>query len=260
MPNTSAANPARVLRRRDRIFIEPAPVVADTVRRPARRVEPLALCDRQRSDRCSRGSRRRLRRCRDARSLKQEHGPRKPQEETRGGLSGAPVKKRGCSWVSAETGIVLAVGCRSGSSDAGAWAPRTPQAPEEAQSMPPRLEEWLPMPSSPPHGDDSTLCAATCVESTGCAISVDMTKPEADKAGIAIDEQGSMTPLAIPWIGSANRSNQERVARTRRSIAQYRSVTKSTLLPDEATAAIRPGLGNLRVFATRRRSIRRCHQ
>ncbi len=51
-----------------------------------------------------------------------------------------------------------------------------------------------------------------------CAVSVDMTEPEADKAGIGIDAQGSTIPLAIPWIGSTNRSNQERVARTRRSI------------------------------------------
>ena len=72
--------------------------------------------------------------------------------------------------------------------------------------------------SSPPHGDDSTLCAATRVESMVPVVSVDMTEPEADKAGIGIDAQGSMTPLAIPWIGSAKRSNQERVARTRRSI------------------------------------------
>ncbi len=101
-----------------------------------------------------------------------------------------------------------------------------------------------------PHGDDSTLCAATCVESMGCAVSVDMTEPEADKAGIAIDAQGGTIPLAIPWIGSTNRSNQERVARTRRSMAQYRSVTASTLLPDEVTAAIRTGLVNVRVVAT----------
>lgn len=73
--------------------------------------------------------------------------------------------------------------------------------------------------SSPPHGDDSTLCAAVCVESVVCAVPVDMTEPEADKAGIGIDAQGSKIPLAIPWIGSANRSNQERVARTQRSMA-----------------------------------------
>ena len=70
------------------------------------------------------------------------------------------------------------------------------------------------MRSLPPHGDDSTLCAAACVG----AVSVDMTEPEADKAGIAIDAQGSTIPLAIPWIGSTNRSNQDRVARMRRSI------------------------------------------
>jgi hypothetical protein len=72
--------------------------------------------------------------------------------------------------------------------------------------------------SLPPHGDDSTLCAAASVESVVGAVSVDMTKPEADKAAVGIDAQGSTIPLAIPWTGSANRSSQERVARTRRNM------------------------------------------
>ncbi|MEO5883834.1 MAG: hypothetical protein ABIQ06_15560 [Caldimonas sp.] len=70
------------------------------------------------------------------------------------------------------------------------------------------------MRSSPPHGEDSTPFTAACVESVVCAVSVDGTE-EADTAGLAIDAQGNMIPLAIPWIGSANRSNQDKVARMR---------------------------------------------
>ncbi len=70
--------------------------------------------------------------------------------------------------------------------------------------------------SSPPHGEDCTPFTA-CVE-PAYPVWKDVTEPDADIAGIAIEAQAGMSPLAIPWIGSAKRSNQDNVARMRRSM------------------------------------------
>lgn len=83
--------------------------------------------------------------------------------------------------------------------------------------MPPRSEEWFPMPASPPHGEDFTPFTA-CDESLVYAFWAEMTEPDADRAGTAIEAQAGMIPPAIPWRGSENRSNQDKDARTRRSM------------------------------------------
>ena len=85
--------------------------------------------------------------------------------------------------------------------------------------MPARSEERLFMPSSPPHGGDSTPSIAR-VESLLCPIGTDETEPEADKAGIAIDAQAGIIPPAIPCTGSAKRSNQDKAALMRRNMKQ----------------------------------------
>ncbi len=83
--------------------------------------------------------------------------------------------------------------------------------------MPTRSEERLFMPSSPPHGDDSTPSIAR-VESLLCPIETHETEPDADRAGIAIDAQAGIIPPAIPCMGSAKRSNQDKAARMRRNM------------------------------------------